>query len=976
MAPRRLPLLTGLSLVVALLLVATASAGTLAAPRGSAGVSARTTARTETAPAAAAKAKRLSDLKLTPRAAGTRGSVNVRRLAAKKPTKRMLRTKPFLTRADGTVGTKPSGGPKVLAVAPPDPVEAAPNGDGPAAQTSFDGVARSTGVAFDGEPPDPWVAVGPEHIVQAVNLNVRITDRQGGNITDITLPDFFELPLDTFDADPHVIYDSLHGRWLATEVSWDCTPDLPTDPLPRAQHGHGYFDLAVSRTSDPTGIWDQSFVYFNDALPDYPAPGTTTDKIGLASNLFGMVAGTGADCVADTSPFLAADVLYVDWADVLDRGSLTVLESYFPDSDPDHPTQHWFTPRVAVQAPATSARMQVVAQFDYGSGTIGLGYVSLVGSVRATSLPAKLHYERLDSLTEEFPVVAPFVDPPVPTQPGAPGTIVDAVDSRPTDAIWQGDRLVLVSTTSCQPTGDSTQRDCVRVTELNTSPGPALPPTLTQDFLVASNGQDSYMGGIGLTGNGTLHVGWTRSSATAGDFPSSYTAHRSVGDAPNSISEPELLGQGTGVYPGTRWGDYVGIAQDPQVPNRAWDGNEFSVGSAGWATMITRLQTQGTTYVPITPLRVLDTRTTTGGLKGGFTAGTPRSWQVGGVGTIPTGAVAVTGNVTVTGQTAAGYVAVTVTSTSTPSSSTINFPISQTRANNLTIPLTAGGRLSAVYKAGSGKKTQLLLDVTGYFLADDSGSTFTPLAAPRRALDTRNGTGLPGAFSANVSRTLVIGGGPTGVPLGATAITGNLTIVGPTQAGFAAVTRTPTNSPPTSTINFPAGSNRANGVFAPLDPTSHALSIVYRAPTGAKANILLDITGYFESGTGGLRFVPMTPSRIMDSRATTGLSGIKGKFTSSVPKTLPVQGHWGVPVDAQAVTGNLTVAGQTAAGFVSATPNPTANPPTSTINFPLGDTLANGIVTPLNGSGNSSFVYKSGAGKTTNLILDLSGYFE
>jgi hypothetical protein len=61
---------------------------------------------------------------------------------------------------------------------------------------------------------------------------------------------------------------------------------------------------------------------------------------------------------------------------------------------------------------------------------------------------------------------------------------------------------------------------------------------------------------------------------------------------------------------------------------------------------------------------------------------------------------------------------------------------------------------------------------------------------------------------------------------------------------------------------------------------------------------------------------------------------------------------------------------------VSATPDPDASPATSTINFPKGDTMANGIVAPLNGTGETSFVYKASPGKSTDLILDLSGYFE
>ena len=130
---------------------------------------------------------------------------------------------------------------------------------------------------------------------------------------------------------------------------------------------------------------------------------------------------------------------------------------------------------------------------------------------------------------------------------------------------------------------------------------------------------------------------------------------------------------GTAVYTGERWGDYVGMAQDPQVPNQVWDANEYS-GGADWLTKVTPLQTAGTTYVPITPLRVLDTRFSTG-LTGMFTSGAARSWQVGGIGADGPGkAVAVTGNVTVTGQQSAGYVSVTVTPTSSPPSSTINFP--------------------------------------------------------------------------------------------------------------------------------------------------------------------------------------------------------------------------------------------------------------------------------------------------------------
>ena len=116
------------------------------------------------------------------------------------------------------------------------------------------------------------------------------------------------------------------------------------------------------------------------------------------------------------------------------------------------------------------------------------------------------------------------------------------------------------------------------------------------------------MGGVGMAGNGTLHAVWSRSSATAGDFPSSYAAYQLPTDTLNTISPKELLKAGTGVYTGERWGDYVGVAQDPLVPSAVWQANQYSGAGSEWKTWVSRLQTPGTTYVPITPVRVLNSR--------------------------------------------------------------------------------------------------------------------------------------------------------------------------------------------------------------------------------------------------------------------------------------------------------------------------------------------------------------------------------
>jgi alpha-tubulin suppressor-like RCC1 family protein len=123
----------------------------------------------------------------------------------------------------------------------------------------------------------------------------------------------------------------------------------------------------------------------------------------------------------------------------------------------------------------------------------------------------------------------------------------------------------------------------------------------------------------------------------------------------------------------------------------------------------------GATYVALPPARLLDTRASNG-LAGPFHVRSARTFQVSGRGGIPSSAIAVTGNLTVTGQTAAGYVFLGPDATNAPGSSTLNFPLGDDRANAVTVGLGAGGTLSATYIAKAGHTTNLIFDVTGYFL--------------------------------------------------------------------------------------------------------------------------------------------------------------------------------------------------------------------------------------------------------------------
>ncbi len=392
------------------------------------------------------------------------------------------------------------------------------------------------------------------------------------------------------------------------------------------------------------------------------------------------------------------------------------------------------------------------------------------------------------------------------------------------------------------------------------------------------------------------------------------------------------------------------------------------------AAIASKLQVHGTTYHPLNPTRILDSRDGTGGLAGKFSSHVARTFQVTGSGGVPGNAIAVTGNLTVTSQTSNGYLYAGPAPMNNPTSSTLNFPKGDDRANAVTVVLGPSGTLSVTYAAPTlGQTANVIFDVTGYFLAGTDGATYVPLN-PSRILDTRDGTGgLSGAFTSHVARTLPVAG-VGGVPGTAIAVTGNLTVTSPTSNGFLFIGPVAANNPTSSTLNFPRGDARANAVTVALG-AGGTVSITYAAPTlGPTAEVVFDVTGYFLPGGGGALYYPVTPTRILDTRNGTG--GLPGALASHLARSFAVVGAGGVPAGASAVTGNLTVTSQTSNGFLFIGPVATNNPATSTLNFPRGDDRANAVTIELGAGGTLSITYASATlGANAQAIFDLTGYF-
>jgi hypothetical protein len=357
----------------------------------------------------------------------------------------------------------------------------------------------------------------------------------------------------------------------------------------------------------------------------------------------------------------------------------------------------------------------------------------------------------------------------------------------------------------------------------------------------------------------------------------------------------------------------------------------------------------GSTFVPLSPARILDTRDGTG-IGAALSSHVATGFAVWGRGGVPVGAVAVTGNLTVTQQTSLGFMYVGPAPANNPPSSTLNLYVTYAAP-------TLGATAHAVF------------DVTGYFVGGTAGATYHTLN-PTRLLDSRAGTGLSGPFVSHVPRNFRATGSV--VPVGAVAVTGNLTVTQQTSLGFLYIGPSAWLYPTSSTLNFPLGDDRANAVTVQLG-SGGSLSITYAAPAnGQTAHVIFDVTGYFTADTTGALYVPLTPNRVLDTREGRG-SGILRSHSS---QSFQVIGQGGVPGTARAVTGNLTVTQQASLGFLYVGPQAADYPTSSTLNFPLKDDRANSVTVALNQYGQLYVTYAAPElSPTSHAIFDVTGYF-
>jgi glucose/arabinose dehydrogenase len=121
-------------------------------------------------------------------------------------------------------------------------------------------------------------------------------------------------------------------------------------------------------------------------------------------------------------------------------------------------------------------------------------------------------------------------------------------------------------------------------------------------------------------------------------------------------------------------------------------------------------------YFPVTPCRLVDTRSPAGPRGGpALQANAGRDFDLDGVCGVPTTAKALAVNVTVTGATGSGDLRVWETGLLMPGTSVINFRAARARANNAVVTLSATGSISVYCDMASSGSVHFILDVVGYF---------------------------------------------------------------------------------------------------------------------------------------------------------------------------------------------------------------------------------------------------------------------
>ena len=397
--------------------------------------------------------------------------------------------------------------------------------------SGFDAIANTPW-----NPPDPSLAVGPDHVVVTVNMAIAFYDKQGNeefsaNLDNTGNPGFFEgIGAGGFTFDPKCFYDPHAERFVVLALE---------------QYGNdeSWITIAVSDDSDPNGVWYKYRTWSvitsgsNTYWVDYPGLGFDAGYYYVTGNLFGLNNGGWGGVlyrVFDKTPMLVGDPVVI--ADVRKSGH---------------------------------ASMQCSQQ--YGESPAAF----FVGRRNSTELRVS-HINDPSNPT----VVSEFVAVPNHSTPGTvgnPGGGISALDGRIMNAHFRDGRLW--ATHGIQGTGVTAVG---RWYEIGLDNWPATAPVLLQSGDAAVAGQSTFFPAIAANKRGEAAV--VVASASSSVNPELYIVGRKQSDTLGVMGIPTKVAQGN-VGADGRWGDYFDMTVDPNNDTRFWYVGEYQT-SQGWQTYV------------------------------------------------------------------------------------------------------------------------------------------------------------------------------------------------------------------------------------------------------------------------------------------------------------------------------------------------------------------------------------------------------
>jgi uncharacterized protein (DUF1501 family) len=238
----------------------------------------------------------------------------------------------------------------------------------------------------------------------------------------------------------------------------------------------------------------------------------------------------------------------------------------------------------------------------------------------------------------------------------------------------------------------------------------------------------------------------------------------------------------------------------------------------------------GSSLVPMTPIRLRDTRNGEGKVGPGKSINVQ---MTGNAGLPASGVNAVVLNVTVSEPTNAGFVTVYPTGEAVPTASSLNFSAGLTVPNLVVAKLGPTGAVSFFNSDGS---SHIIVDLLGWYDVSGSGPAASA-SSPQRLMDTRDTKTKVGADSTYQLKVT----GVAGVPDDAKAVVLNVTAVDPTETGFLTVYPSGKPLPNASNLNFTPGRTVPNQVIATVGDGGKIAIYNKRGTT----HIICDLVGWY-----------------------------------------------------------------------------------------------------------------------------------